>query len=491
LSLAVKATRGAAWNLINGVGTRLFGLVGTLVITRFVAPNEYGEVSAATICVYTASMMTHLNFGQYVIAVRASAKECFTAFVYHLLLGVAAVIGVLLLRNWLGHVFDAPTMARFVPGFALALIIDRLYHIAERTMVRDLRFRQVALCRGAGEVTFTIVSLALAPKLAGMAIVVGNIARSTVNCSLILLAANRREWLAPAKIDWETTARLFRYCTPILIGNLAEFASMKWDNMLVCRFYGAEVMGRYNLAYNLSDTPNGNVADQIGDVLMPSFSRLPVEQREAALYRSAGVMALLIFPLCVGIGVTAKTLVGVAFSADWQKMEPMLALLAVCSVVRPLNGCLCSYTQAQQRPRVLMWMGLFKLVALLAMLCTVGRLGPMYACVAVVLAFALYMFVFLLVVHLGWGVSMVHFIGRASGPLAACTIMAATVILVRHGLAAIGIGPSWPSLIAEVVAGGLAYIGGAFVVARPIAQDVLDLARRAVARRAQVESKAA
>jgi len=43
----VKAVRGAAWNMVTGVGSRVVGMIGTLLLTRFIAPGEMGEVYAA------------------------------------------------------------------------------------------------------------------------------------------------------------------------------------------------------------------------------------------------------------------------------------------------------------------------------------------------------------------------------------------------------------------------------------------------------------
>ena len=65
-----------------GAGTRVVGLVGTLVLTPLsIAPADYGEVSAAAICVLSASQLTFFAFGQYVIANKSKADVAFQAAV--------------------------------------------------------------------------------------------------------------------------------------------------------------------------------------------------------------------------------------------------------------------------------------------------------------------------------------------------------------------------------------------------------------------------
>jgi PST family polysaccharide transporter len=140
-SVGERATRGAAWNVVGSVATRVITLAGTLLLTRFIAPKEYGEVSAASVCIITATTFSNLKFGQYIIAKKTGPDIGFQAAVVHVLLGFLAVGAVLLLREPLGLVVDAPGMVRFVPGLALAAFVERFAHVPERTLVRDLRFR--------------------------------------------------------------------------------------------------------------------------------------------------------------------------------------------------------------------------------------------------------------------------------------------------------------------------------------------------------------
>src|SRR6478672_10974969 len=67
MSLAHKAARGAIWTVISSMGGRAIGVLGTLVITRFLKPEIIGEVSDATILTMTASWITIWGFGQYTV----------------------------------------------------------------------------------------------------------------------------------------------------------------------------------------------------------------------------------------------------------------------------------------------------------------------------------------------------------------------------------------------------------------------------------------
>ena len=67
MSLAQKAARGALWTVISSMGGRAIGVIGTLVITRFLHPKDIGEVAAATVLAMSANWITIWGFGQYAV----------------------------------------------------------------------------------------------------------------------------------------------------------------------------------------------------------------------------------------------------------------------------------------------------------------------------------------------------------------------------------------------------------------------------------------
>src|SRR5215207_6639681 len=102
------------------MGSRAVGLVGTLVITRFVAPAEYGEVTVAAVLAMTANQLSSLGLGQYLVSRPAASRSAvFHVTSLHVLLGVLALAILLLVGTRRGPLFGAPGMARDLPGLAL------------------------------------------------------------------------------------------------------------------------------------------------------------------------------------------------------------------------------------------------------------------------------------------------------------------------------------------------------------------------------------
>lgn len=483
MSIATKAARGAGWNLVAGAGSRVVALVGTLILTRFIAPGEYGEISAASITILTAMMLTDASVGQSIMARHVAPDVCFHAFVLHMATAVLGLVPVFLLADPLAAWLGAPGMTRFLPGLAVAALIERFSHVPSRVLVRDLRFRTVALTRGVAELAFTATSLALAPSIVGHAIVVGNLVRYTLIAGVFLARVDRREWLVVQRLRWDAFRDLLGFGLPLSAGAIADFAASSWDNLLVARFYGPATMGAYRLSRNLAETPITNFAEHIGDVLLPSFAQMDVERRKVALVRAASLIALLVFPLCIGLAAVAPTLVRALFDRRWSDIAPFLSILAVSAIARPMSWAVSSFLQAQQRARALMVLGFLKVGATVVLIVAVAPLGPSWACAAVGVAGAVTLAGNVVVAQRD-GVSARAFTGGFLRAVAACAPMYAAVALVRTTLERLGRGGSVVSLGAEIVVGAVVYVAAAVIVARPIVNDLVTLLRRAIARRA-------
>jgi lipopolysaccharide exporter len=479
VTLVRDTVRGALWTIVASLAARAIGLVGTLVVTRFLNPADYGEVMVAAVVVMTANQVSTMGFGQFLVARPQSPRAvAFHVTALHVGLGLLAAVLVWWLAGRFAPALEAPNMGRFIPGLVLSGLVDRFGYVPERILVRDLRFGQLSVVRTTGDLAYTLVSVGFAAAgFGGAAIVLGNLARSGARTAGFVLAVELRDWLEPGRLSWNATRELLAFGLPMWLGALCAFASRRWDNLLVSHYFGAGPTGMYNLAYNLADVPAIHVGEQIGDVLLPSFARVDDERRPASLVRSMGLLALVVFPLAIGLGAVAPTLVAALFDPRWQSIAPMLVLLSALSVTRPIGWTVESYLQARQSTRLILALEVLKVTALLLFIVTVGRLSPRWTCAAVGFAFAVHAFASLWTLRLVDGIPLRRSLGSLIPAICACVPMVAGVVAVRSAMAAAG-GHAfeWPALrlLVEVTAGAAGYAAGALLLARDRTRDLMD-----------------
>ncbi|HEU0031235.1 MAG TPA: oligosaccharide flippase family protein [Kofleriaceae bacterium] len=475
------------WTVIASFGGRAAGVLGTLVITRFLHPEVIGEVSVATILAMTANWLTVWGFGQYtVVAGRGpDAREvAWHATVFYVGLGALSLGALALLGGPLADAIDAPRAAIYVPGMALAVFIRRLGAMPERILIQRMDFRASGQVLFAGELAYAVVAVALAALgWGGTAIVVGNLVQSTLVVAILIRAAGLRSWATPTRLRLARMRDMLAYGLPLGVQGLAHNAARYWDNLAIAHLFGPARLGAYQLAYSLADIPANQIGEQMTLVLLPSFAELPRERRARVLERASAVLSLVIFPLAIGLGLVAYPLIALILPAnEWQEVAPLLTVLACLSIFRPITWVLSAYLEAERRTRTLMVLELAKLGLLLGGIVVLAPLGLRAAAGAVGIAFGATAIAGIALVARG-GPSPVRLFLSFVRPLAACVVMIGAVWLAHRTLATAGVVAPIAYLALEIAAGAIAYIVAALVVCRETTRDLLELARDAIGRR--------
>jgi PST family polysaccharide transporter len=486
MSLAHKAARGALWTIVSSMGGRAIGVVGTLVMTRFLHPKQIGEVSDAAIIAMTANWLTIWGFGQYAVVKGRgpdAAEATFHATVAYMVLGAISLGLVALLGGRVAPFFDAPAAAAYIPGMCLALYIRRLGAIPERVLSRTLNFRAAGMAAIAGELAYTVVALSLAYSgYGGWSMIIANIVQSTIVVVILVRAAGFASWLTPTRLKWSRFKDMLRFGVPLGIQGLAHGGSRYWDNLAISHFFGPAATGAYNMAYNLADIPAIQIGEQIALVLMPSMAELPRDRRPRALERSTALLSLLIFPLAVGLGLVAYPLIDLILpSNEWQLVAPLLTVLACLSVFRPITWVLSAYMEAESKTNRLMILEIAKVGVLVAGIAGLQSFGVRAAAAAVGLAFGLTAVAGVVLV-MREGPSPRRLLVGFVQPIAACAIMGAAAWGVHELLIRLGWDHPALLLVSMIVVGAATYVVAALVICRETARDLLDLLKKALKR---------
>ena len=350
-------------------------------------------------------------------------------------------------------------------------------------MTRALRFRATATINGSSELLFTVVALATAPRLGAYAIMIGAIARSAWGCVASIMVAPREEWLAPGPVERSTVRDLFTYGLPITIASIADRAATRWDNLVMSKLFGPAVMARYNLAYSLAEVPISNVAEHIGEVLMPSFSRMEEEERRSACVRAAALMSLIVSPLGVGLAAVAPTLVTTFFEPRWAQMSTMLVVLSVMTVFRPMTWSSIAYMLALKKTKPVMVLAFARAGGVLSLIAIFGWLGgEIWACAGACVAIAIHSVATVLVGGRVAGFATGRYLVGAFRPLLACIPMFFVVLALRRALESANL-PKGVPLACEIIVGGIVFIVCAFIFAAPTAKELIRLAKKTLKRK--------
>src|SRR6185369_3174341 len=109
------------------------------------------------------------------------------------------------------------------------------------------------------------------------------------------------------------------------------YCARNLDQFLIGKLLGSEALGLYARAYGLARFPVVYVSRSIVGVMFPSLAMIQSQTARvrAVFLRTTGAVALVTFPLCIGLAVAAEPLVVGTLGEQWRDTVPSLQILSL------------------------------------------------------------------------------------------------------------------------------------------------------------------
>jgi PST family polysaccharide transporter len=353
--------------------------------------------------------------------------------------------------------------------------------VPEALLERDLAFKRMSTIAVVGEVLYTLVAIALAVAGFGVwSLVVAQLVRSASGSFLCILWYRTREWITPQSWDWKVMKELVRFGTRMVGSAAITRFYLNVDNFVVGRQLGATALGYYAKAFSFTTTTVDNLNKTIGTVLFPTYAKIQHDapRLTQAYLRSLRMVSSATVPLAFGILVTAPVMVPALLGIKWAPMIPVLQILALMSVVKPVSTTAGSVFNALGEPGKNMTAGIVVSVAMLAgmfALLSFGTVGVAWAVVGAHVLGYIYNIYQMSRVLPAAARGMVPAVLPA---LAASLVMTGAMHVTRLLLPAPATDAGGIGVLAVMAVAGVAVYGAIlFVFQKPLVDEIKDLIR--------------
>jgi len=329
-----RAGSALLWKAIQMGGTKILYLMGTLVLSRILTPDDFGLVAIAAVVIVTAMFAT--DTGMMAALVQLSPLK---PHHYHLAWSISVVRGlfvagtIVLLAPWLGELFAEPRAVPLLRLIALKPLVDGLASPRLADLVREFRFRTLAAIEVVAVAVELVVAIALAPSWGGTAIIVGRLA----GCAALALSSYAVAPYRPSlRLHAGAARELVAFGRWMFAIGLTGVAVELVVQVLVSRRLGAAQLGVLMLAGKLAWAPTQFGAEAIASTAFPLYARLRGDDtRLGAAFQAhiIGVMLLLLPITALVIGL-AQPLENHILGASWDGTAAMIAYLACAYSLR-------------------------------------------------------------------------------------------------------------------------------------------------------------
>jgi len=377
-SLQRSVKTGIAWSMFTFAVTKGLALVSLLVLTRLLAPSQFGLVAAVAVVLGLIELTTDLGMGQAIIYEQEQGTGERVDVAFTINIGVTAVLTVL-------AVLAAPLIAGFfhashhVGLFRLAgldIFFTGLGGVHDGLLLRDLRFSTRIVTQVVGAIARAGVGVLLAVLGFGAASLVWGMLAGTAAWAAALW------WCTGFRPTLRYHRAIAGSIVPYGIGasmlQLLAQITTSIDVAVVGRVLGQRALGLYSVAFRLPLLLLENIANQVSLVAFPALSRKRVMDSagvSAATGRLVRYQSLYALPLAAALAVQAGPIVETVFSAKWRDSSGVFAAVSVMSGISASGFALGDAFKALGRQRVMIGLTFIQLPILVATIILLAPFG--------------------------------------------------------------------------------------------------------------------
>jgi lipopolysaccharide exporter len=377
-SLERSVKTGIAWSLFTFAVTKGLALVSLLVLTRVLAPSQFGLVAAVTAVLSLIELTTDLGMGQAIIyeQERGTSERVDVAFTINIAVTTFLTVLAVLAAPLIASFFHASHHVGLFRLAALDILLTGLGGVHDGLLLRDLRFSTRIVTQVVGAIVRAGVGVLLALLGFGAASLVWGMLGGTAAWAAALW------WCTGFRPTLRYHRAIAGDIVPYGIGasmlQLLAQITTSIDVAVVGRVLGQRALGLYTVAFRVPSLLLENIANQVSLVAFPALSRKRVMDSggvSAATGRLVRYQSLYALPLAAGLAVQARPIVETLFSAKWRDASGVFAAVSVMSGVSASGFALGDAFKALGRQRVMVGLTFIQLPILVATIILLAPLG--------------------------------------------------------------------------------------------------------------------
>jgi PST family polysaccharide transporter len=342
MNLKSKVKNGLKWTFVDQILSQVIFLVFSIFLARILTPSIFGIVSMVTIFSNFAALFIDLGFSAALIQ-KKEVTDAHYSSVFWLNVGIGFLMYLIFYISapLISLFYNQPELTLLIRVICLSFIVSSFASVQANILIKELHFKK--------KVIINWISMLIGYALAFIMAYQGYGVWSLVMMTLLTAILNSilywfvSKWVPLFIFEWKKVKELSHYGLNFLGEASVNYWSRNFDNFIIAKVLGSTDLGIYTRAYSLMLLPLRNVSTIITKVMFPAFSKKQDDIQVLKKYYLSIIqyIALITFPLMIGLSLVSKEFVLLFFGIKWTAMIPVLSILsglgAIQSIVS-LNG---------------------------------------------------------------------------------------------------------------------------------------------------------
>lgn len=345
-------------------------------MARLLFPEQFGLIGMITVFIAVAQTFSDSGFGDALIQKReVTIAETCSIFYFGIAVGSAAAGLLCLVAPWISTFYNQPELTPLIRVLSLIIVIESLGRVQDIILTKQIDFKT--------QMKIGIIALVLSGAIGVVMAIFGfgvwslvaqQLSRRIIRtCCLWIF----NSWRPALIFSFNALRGMFKYGSRLLISALLNRIFENLYYLVIGKLFSARELGLYARGKTMQDLPSATFTQVVTRVTFPVFSSIQDDKAriKKILEKASTNLALVNFPMMIGLAVISRPLVLVLLTEKWAEAIPYMELLCITSLLNPFNWINVNVMMSIGRSDLYLKMGIIQKVLVVISIAITWRYG--------------------------------------------------------------------------------------------------------------------
>lgn len=326
------------WKLLEKGSVQLVTLAVSILLARWLYPEDYGVIALIIIFIALAEVITDGGFNMALIQKKDSDSTDFST-VFYVSSGLAVLLYLILFFTapLISGFYGIESLTKVIRVLSLSLPFYVLNSIQRAYVAKEMLFDKLFISSLIAAVVSGVLGCWMALEGFGVWALV---AQKLANQAMITVSLwYTVKWRPSLSFSFTSFRRLFGYGWKIFLTNFIITLFVKIRHLIIGKMFKPANLAYYERGDQFPSFIGDNLLSAIQSVLFPTLSEQQDDlgRVKSMMRRTTKSVSLVICPLMIGLFVIAKPLTVLLLTEKWLPIVPFIRIMCVANIFKPLT----------------------------------------------------------------------------------------------------------------------------------------------------------
>jgi len=359
MSLKKKVLTGTKWVALTNIFRQVLQIVSLFILARLLTPDDFGLFAILMLFVGFMQMFSDMGTGAALIQIKdPSEKLLSSVFFFNLFVGLLLCLLLISISGLIATFFGNPHIQELLQIISIIFIISSFGVVQKALYDKQMDFKKITLIESISQLIGLIFAIISAMKGLGIySLIIQALSSNTIRVVLIWFYSN---WRPLFHFTIEDITQIWDFTKNYTLFDTINYFARNADNFLIGKFLGSPALGVYSIAYRIMLYPLQNISRTLLRILFPAFAQIQDDNMkfQKAYLRVIFFIALISFPIMIGMMATADIFVPILFGDKWKNLDILIMILAPIGMIQSIITTTGSIYMAKGNTRTLLKIGI-------------------------------------------------------------------------------------------------------------------------------------